>query len=209
MKLYYSPGACSLSPHIVFREAGLPVTLVKASTKTHQLDDGTDYYTINPKGYVPLLELDNGERLSEGPAIVQYLADQNPASGLAPAAGTIASLSPAGMAQLHHLRNPQAVRSDVCAEHTGRIQGNPEGQARPALRLAVGRTQGQGLPHGQAVHGGRRVPVHRPALVRLRRHRSGQVAGTRGIRSASRRAAESPGSARRRRPGQATAAKAA
>jgi glutathione S-transferase len=90
MKLYYSPGACSLSPHIAFREAGLPVTLVKASTKTHQLDDGTDYYAINPKGYVPLLELDNGERLSEGPAIVQYLADQNPASGLAPAAGTMA-----------------------------------------------------------------------------------------------------------------------
>ena len=89
MKLYYSPGACSLSPHIVFREAGLPVTLVKTSTKTHQLDDGTDFYTLNSKGYVPLLELDNGERLSEGPAIVQYLADQNPASGLAPAAGTL------------------------------------------------------------------------------------------------------------------------
>jgi glutathione S-transferase len=89
MKLYYSPGACSLSPHIAFREAGLPVTLVKVNTKTHQLDDGTDYYAINPKGYVPLLELDNGERLSEGPAIVQYLADRNPASDLAPAAGTM------------------------------------------------------------------------------------------------------------------------
>ena len=89
MKLYYSPGACSLSPHIAFREAGLPVTLVKVNTKTHQLDDGTDYYAINPKGYVPLLELDNGERLSEGPAIVQYLADRNPTSGLAQATGTM------------------------------------------------------------------------------------------------------------------------
>jgi len=89
MKLYHSPGACSLSPHIVAREAGLPVTFVKASTKTHRLDDGTDYYTIHPKGYVPLLELDNGERLSEGPVIVQYLADRNPASGLAPAPGTM------------------------------------------------------------------------------------------------------------------------
>jgi glutathione S-transferase len=89
MKLYYSQGACSLSPHITFREAGLPVTIVKASTKTHQLDDGTDYYTLNPKGYVPLLELDNGEFLTEGPAIVQYLADQNPGSGLAPPAGTM------------------------------------------------------------------------------------------------------------------------
>ena len=89
-KLYYSPGACSLSPHIVLREAGLPFELVLASTKTHQLADGTDYYTINPKGSVPLLELDNGERLSEGPAIVQYIADQVPAKGLAPAAGTMA-----------------------------------------------------------------------------------------------------------------------
>ena len=90
MKLYYSPGACSLSPHIVLREAGTKFDLVKMSTKTHQLADGSDYYAINPKGYVPLLELDNGERLTEGPAIVQYLADHAPASGLAPAAGTMA-----------------------------------------------------------------------------------------------------------------------
>ena len=90
MKLYYSPGACSLSPHIVLRESGLPFTPVLASTKTHALADGTDYYTINPKGYVPLLELDNGERLSEGPAIVQYIADLVPDKKLAPAAGTMA-----------------------------------------------------------------------------------------------------------------------
>ena len=61
-----------------------------ASTKTHKLADGTDYYTINPKGYVPLLELDDGQRLSEGPAIVQYIADQVPGSKLAPANGTMA-----------------------------------------------------------------------------------------------------------------------
>jgi glutathione S-transferase len=90
MKLYYSPGTCSLAPHIVLHESGLPFTAVLASTKTHQLADGTDYYTINPKGYVPLLELDNGERLTEGPAITQYLADQVPARQLAPAAGTMA-----------------------------------------------------------------------------------------------------------------------
>lgn len=88
-KLYYSPGACSLSPHIVLREAGLPFHLVMASTKTHKLADGTDYYGINPKGYVPLLELDDGQRLSEGPVIVQYIADQVPASGLVPPAGTM------------------------------------------------------------------------------------------------------------------------
>jgi glutathione S-transferase len=90
MKLYYSPGACSLSPHIVLREAGLKFEPVLASTKTHKLQDGTDYYTINPKGYVPLLELDNGERLTEGPAIVQYIADQAPDKKLAPANGTFA-----------------------------------------------------------------------------------------------------------------------
>lgn len=90
MKLYYSPGACSLSPHIVLKESGLPFEAVLASTKTHKLADGTDYYTLNPKGYVPLLELDNGERLSEGPAIVQYIADQVPDQQLAPPAGTMA-----------------------------------------------------------------------------------------------------------------------
>ncbi|MBV8033984.1 glutathione transferase GstA [Roseateles sp.] len=90
MKLYYSPVACSLSPHIVLKEAGLPFEAVLASTKTHKLADGTDYYSINPKGYVPLLELDSGERLTEGPVIVQYIADQVPERGLMPPAGTLA-----------------------------------------------------------------------------------------------------------------------
>jgi len=89
MKLYYSPGACSLSPHIVLRELGIPFEPVLASTKTHKLLDGTDYYTLNPKGYVPLLELDDGQRLSEGPAILQYLADKQPASALVAAPGTM------------------------------------------------------------------------------------------------------------------------
>jgi len=90
MKLYYSPGACSLSPHIALREAGLAFEAVLASTKTHKLNDGTDYYGINPLGYVPLLELDDGTRLAEGPAIVQYIADQVPQKNLAPANGTLA-----------------------------------------------------------------------------------------------------------------------
>ena len=90
MKLYYSTGACSLSPHITLREAGLPFELVLATTKTHKLADGTDYYGINPLGYVPLLELDDGTRLREGPAIVQYIADQVPNKNLAPANGTVA-----------------------------------------------------------------------------------------------------------------------
>jgi glutathione S-transferase len=89
MKLYYSPAACSLSPHIALYEAGLKFEAVLASTKTHKLQDGTDYYTINPLGYVPLLELDDGTRLHEGAAIVQYIADQVPEKNLAPANGTM------------------------------------------------------------------------------------------------------------------------
>ncbi|MDB5859424.1 MAG: gst [Ramlibacter sp.] len=89
MKLYYSPGACSLSPHIALREAGLAFEPVLASTKSHKLQDGTDYYGINPLGYVPMLELDDGTRLREGPAIVQYIADQVPTRNLAPANGTL------------------------------------------------------------------------------------------------------------------------
>jgi glutathione S-transferase len=89
MKLYYSPGACSLSPHIALREAGVKFDLVKTALQTHTLADGSDYYQITAKGQVPLLELDDGARLSEGPVILQYIADHAPASGLAPAAGTM------------------------------------------------------------------------------------------------------------------------
>ena len=89
MKLYYSPGVCSLSPHICLREAGLAFDLVKVDIKAHTLSDGADYYKFNPNGYVPMLELDNGERITEGPAIVQYIADQAPGARLAPAAGSL------------------------------------------------------------------------------------------------------------------------
>jgi glutathione S-transferase len=88
MKLYYSPGACSLSPHIVASEAGIPLELEKVDLKTHKTESGEDFYKINPKGYVPALKLDDGRFLTEGPAIVQYLADQKPESKLAPANGT-------------------------------------------------------------------------------------------------------------------------
>ncbi|HEX4331267.1 MAG TPA: glutathione transferase GstA [Usitatibacter sp.] len=89
MKLYYAPGACSLSPHIVARELGLDVKLEKVNTKAHTYGDGSDYYAVNPKGYVPALEISAGEVLTEGPAIVQYLGDQKPASGIVPAPGTL------------------------------------------------------------------------------------------------------------------------
>jgi glutathione S-transferase len=89
MKLYFSPGTCSLSPHIALREAGLPVELVKVDLRAKTLSDGSDFRTVNPKGYVPAIQLPDGSLLTEGPAIVQYIADQAPQSGLAPAAGTI------------------------------------------------------------------------------------------------------------------------
>lgn len=89
MKLFYSPGACSLSPHIALREAGLDFELVQASTKTKKLADGSDYLAINPKGQVPALLLDNGQLLTEGPVIVQYIADQAPQANLLPAFGTL------------------------------------------------------------------------------------------------------------------------
>ena len=88
MKLYYRIGTCSLSPHIVLREAGLPFQLKKVDTQ-RQVDDGSNYEDINPKGSVPALMLDDGQVLTEGAAIVQYIADLKPESGLAPKNGTI------------------------------------------------------------------------------------------------------------------------
>jgi len=90
MKLYYAPGACSLSPHIALREADLPFELVKVDTKTKKTATGADFNAVNSKGYVPVLELDNGERLTEGPVIVQYIADRVPAKHLAPENGSFA-----------------------------------------------------------------------------------------------------------------------
>lgn len=90
MKLYFSPAACSFSPHVALREAGLDFELVKVDLKTGKIvANGSDFARVNPKGYVPVLELDDGSVLTEGPAIVQYIADLKPASGLAPQAGTL------------------------------------------------------------------------------------------------------------------------
>ena len=89
MKLFYAPGACSLSSHIALLEAGVPFTTEKVDLRAKTTESGLDYNTINPRGYVPALQLDNGQVLTEGPAIVQYIADQVPAKNLAPANGTM------------------------------------------------------------------------------------------------------------------------
>ncbi len=90
MKLYYSPSACSLSPHIVLRECGLKFELVKVDLKTKKTEVGQDFLNTNPKGYVPTLILDSGEVLTEGPVIVQYIADLAPGKKMVPVAGTMA-----------------------------------------------------------------------------------------------------------------------
>lgn len=89
MKLYYAPGACSLSPHIVACEAGIDVELCKVDLKNKALESGGDFTEINPKGFVPVLQLEGGETLTEGPAIIQFLAEQKPEKGLAPECGTL------------------------------------------------------------------------------------------------------------------------
>ncbi|WP_241133227.1 glutathione transferase GstA [Achromobacter insuavis] len=99
MKLYYAPGTCSLSPHIVLRELDLPFDLVRVDNRSKRTADGRDFLAINPKGYVAALEIDGGQVLTEGPAISQYLADLRPEAGLAPPAGSWAR------SQLHEWLN--------------------------------------------------------------------------------------------------------
>ena len=88
MKLYYSPGACSLASHIIIKELGIGVEIVKVDLKTHTTENGEDYFSINAKGYVPYLQIDETKNLSEGVAILQYLADLQPEKDLAPEVGT-------------------------------------------------------------------------------------------------------------------------
>jgi len=89
MKLYYAPGACSLSPHIALKEAGIPFDLVKVDLKAKKTEDGNDYLTLNPKGQVPAVGMDNGDLLTEGAVIVQMIADKVPGKNLVPQAGTV------------------------------------------------------------------------------------------------------------------------
>ncbi len=125
MKLYYSPGACSLAPHIVAREAGLPVTLEKVNLANRTTETGANFATINPKGYVPAVALDDGSVLTEAAAILQYLADQQPSAGLAPANGTteryrliewltfISSEIHKGFGPLWHPATPDSVKAST------------------------------------------------------------------------------------------------
>ena len=113
MKLYYSPGACSLSPHIALLEAGLPYDLVKVDLRAKKLENGDDYLKVNPKGQVPALALDSGELVTEGPVIVQMIADKAADKNLAPSPRPCRSLQAAGLAHLYQQRTAQEPRPAV------------------------------------------------------------------------------------------------
>ena len=139
MKLYFKPGACSLSPHIVLRELGLQFELEKVDTKAGTTSSGADFSKINPKGYVPTLQLDDGQFLTEGPAIVQYIADRKPEGKLAAAAGTFERYQLAEWlnfisTELHKTfsilfnpKNPAEAKS-IARDHLTRRYGNIEAQ---------------------------------------------------------------------------------
>ena len=141
MKLYYSPGACSLSPHIALLEAGLPYDLVKVDLRAKKLENGDDYLKINPKGQVPALALDNGELVTEGPVIVQMIADK--AVGQEPRARPRQrrALQAAGVAQLRRHRTAQEFRPDVLAgtgrRRQGVLQGPRDGQVQVPRRRSL------------------------------------------------------------------------
>lgn len=131
MKLYYSPGACSLSPHIVLRELGFQFDLERVDTSRKTTANGADFRKINPKGYVPALTLDDGEVLTEGAAIVQYLADRKPEARLAPPAGTLER------ARLQEHLNYLA--SELHKAYSPLFQANASEEAKQAAVTNVGR----------------------------------------------------------------------
>ncbi len=123
MKLYYAPGACSLAPHIVAREAGLKLDLDKLDFATRITEGGEVFSDVNPKGYVPALRLDDGSVLTEVATLVQYLADQAPPVGPCPGERDARALSSPGVAHLHLDRDPQGFRPAVEPRPSRRVQG--------------------------------------------------------------------------------------
>lgn len=148
MKLYYSKGACSLSPHIVACEAELPIELIEVDLQSKRTKAGDDFRLINPNGYVPVLILDDGNKLMEGPAIVQYLADQAPAKKLAPPAGTFeryqlqqwlnfisTEIHKGGFGPLFNPATPDAAKKMAIATLTSRLETVAEHLSNRAFLL--------------------------------------------------------------------------
>jgi glutathione S-transferase len=190
MKLYFSPGTCSLSPHIALREAGLDFELVRVDIRQRKLADGSDFTAINRKGYVPVLELDNGLRLTEGPAIVQYIADRKPASGLAPRPDTIERYQLQEWlgfinSELHKGFSP-LFRPDTPDDYKQVVRENLAGR----LGYIADHLASKELPDGRPVHRRRRLPVHGPRLGPLGRHRHRPLAVAARLPATRRRAPE-------------------
>ena len=164
MKLYYSPGACSLSPHIALHEAGLPFEAVLASTKSHKLQDGTDYYTINPKGYVPLLEFDDGTRLAKARPSCNGSPTRcrRRSSRLRPARWSATACRSGSRSSAPRSTSSSARCSTLpCPKRPSRCSAEDPRQA--GLR---GPAPGSTRLRAQRLHGGRRLPLHRGAMDR-------------------------------------------
>ena len=184
LKLYYSPGACSLSPHIALREAGLTFDLEQVNLKEKTTKSGEDYLKINPKGYVPALKLDNGYVLTEGPAIVQYIADQRPKLNLAPENGSPERYQLQEWLNVYRNRDSQEVFAAVQSGDARGLQGDREGKSREAFRLCRRKAEGPRLSDGIAFHRRRCVSVHGDELGELRADRSFALSEPEGIPSA-------------------------
>jgi hypothetical protein len=198
MKLYYAPAVCSLASHIALVESGLPYSLAKVDIRKHTLEDGSDYYAINPKGYVPMLQLDDGTLLAEGVVILQYIADQVPGK-LAPAYGTLEryrvmewltfvnSEVHKQYSPLFYPTTPDATKEAAACE------------AREPLRVPVEGPRVAAVSHGRIVHDCGRISLHHPQLVARPEGRPLAVSRARGVPGA--RSCASVGAARDDRRG--------
>ena len=191
MKLYYFPGACSIAPHIVAREAGIPLELEKVDLGSKRTATGEDYVAVNPKGYVPALRLDDGSVLTEVSALIQYLADRAPASRPHPGRGNDGALPRARMDRLHRDRDPQGLRPPV--EREARARG-ARGRGRRAGAPPRSRRAGARAPAVPHRPGASAWPT--PTSSRWRAGRRGSSWTWRPGRSC---ATSSPASARGRR----------
>ncbi len=188
MKLYFSPGACSLSPHIVLRETGVPFELEQVDLRAKKTKDGADFLQVNPKGQVPVLALDDGDRLTEGPAIVQYIADKAPGSGLVP---------PAGSKERYQVQ-----------EWLNFITSELHKNFSPlSLRLPRSQARRPQVPDGRPIHDRRCLSFHHPELDQVPVDRPRPMAQLEGLCGTRRRAAQGPGRHEGGRPAQSGLAK--
>jgi|GEM_PF-6683651 len=180
MKLYFAPGACSLSPHIVLRELGLPFDLVKVDMSSKKTSDGDDFASINPKGYVPALKTDDGKVLTEGVAINQFLADKKPESGLAPANGTFERYKLQEMLNFIST-DSQDLQSAIQLGTPGSGTHDLHGQAEETLWRTRCDSDETGFPHRFEIHDRRCVFIHGAALGAEVQDRYQAMAGARAL----------------------------